>query len=50
MIVEWADKFAVMPGDHLRVDLAHAGDGRTLVASGTGARGRELAARWLAAI
>jgi len=43
-LVEWADRFDVMPADHLRVELAHAGGGRTLVATGTGPRGRELAA------
>lgn len=44
VIVEWADKFAVMPADHLRVELRHSADGRVLVATGTGPRGRELAA------
>ena len=43
-IVEWADRFDVMPADHLRVELAHAATGRTLVATGTGPRGRALAA------
>ena len=43
VIVEWADRFAVLPPDHLRVELAHAGDRRTLGATGTGARGAELA-------
>ena len=42
-IVEWADRFDVMPRDHLRIELAHAGDERELTASGTGPRGRELA-------
>ncbi|HEX4450769.1 MAG TPA: tRNA (adenosine(37)-N6)-threonylcarbamoyltransferase complex ATPase subunit type 1 TsaE [Kofleriaceae bacterium] len=42
-IVEWADRFDVMPADHLRVELRHAGDRRVLVATGTGPRGRELA-------
>jgi len=42
-VVEWADKFAVMPADHLRIDLAHAGATRTLAATGTGPRGNELA-------
>jgi tRNA threonylcarbamoyladenosine biosynthesis protein TsaE len=46
-LVEWADRFGVMPPDHLRLELAHAGAGgidhRTLVASGTGPRGRALA-------
>ena len=44
-VIEWADRFAVLPADHLRIDLEHApGGGRTLEASGTGPRGRELAA------
>ncbi len=42
-LVEWADRFAVMPPDHLRLELAHAGPQRTLAAAGTGPRGRELA-------
>ncbi|HLL20631.1 MAG TPA: tRNA (adenosine(37)-N6)-threonylcarbamoyltransferase complex ATPase subunit type 1 TsaE, partial [Kofleriaceae bacterium] len=43
-IVEWADKFDVMPRDHLRLELAHLGDSRELVATGTGPRGEALAA------
>ena len=43
VVVEWADKFAVMPADHLRLELGHAGDARTLTATGTGPRGRALA-------
>jgi tRNA threonylcarbamoyladenosine biosynthesis protein TsaE len=43
VIVEWAERFAVMPVDHLRIELRHTADGRELVATGTGARGRELA-------
>ncbi|HEX8114957.1 MAG TPA: tRNA (adenosine(37)-N6)-threonylcarbamoyltransferase complex ATPase subunit type 1 TsaE, partial [Kofleriaceae bacterium] len=44
-VVEWADRFAVLPPDHLRIELAHTPDGgRGLAASGTGPRGRELAA------
>src|SRR5262245_33780067 len=43
VVVEWADKFPVMPADHLRVELAHAGDARTLQVTGTGPRGRVLA-------
>jgi tRNA threonylcarbamoyl adenosine modification protein YjeE len=42
-VVEWADRFAVLPADHLRLALAHAGGGRTLAVAGTGPRGRELA-------
>lgn len=44
VLVEWADKFAVMPRDHLRLELAHTTDGRTLVATGSGPRGEALAA------
>ena len=47
-LIEWADRFAVMPPDHLRLELAHAGGGgdgdqRALLARGTGPRGRALA-------
>jgi tRNA threonylcarbamoyl adenosine modification protein YjeE len=42
-VVEWADRFAVLPADHLRIELAHADRGRTLAAAGTGPRGRALA-------
>lgn len=41
-VIEWADKFAVMPADHLRIELSHDGDARSLVATGTGPRGRAL--------
>jgi tRNA threonylcarbamoyladenosine biosynthesis protein TsaE len=43
VVVEWADKFDVMPADHVRIELVHAGDARTLAATGTGPRGRALA-------
>jgi tRNA threonylcarbamoyladenosine biosynthesis protein TsaE len=47
-VVEWADRFAVLPADHLQIELAHIpGGGRTLDAQGTGPRGRELAAELL---
>jgi tRNA threonylcarbamoyladenosine biosynthesis protein TsaE len=49
-VVEWADRFDVLPADHLRIELAHrsrAAGGRTLAASGTGPRGRALAAELL---
>ena len=43
-LVEWADKYDVMPTDHLRLELGHApGGGRTLAATGTGPRGQALA-------
>jgi tRNA threonylcarbamoyl adenosine modification protein YjeE len=44
VVVEWADRFGVMPADHLRVALGHAADGRTLEATGTGPRGIAMAA------
>ncbi len=47
-IVEWADRFVVMPADHLQVTLEHAGDHRTLTATGTGPRGTALASAWTA--
>lgn len=43
VLVEWADKFDVMPRDHLRLELAHDGDVRTLAATGAGPRGQALA-------
>lgn len=42
-LVEWADKFEVMPRDHLRIELSHGETGRILVARGTGPRGAALA-------
>jgi tRNA threonylcarbamoyl adenosine modification protein YjeE len=47
-VVEWADRFAVLPADHLQIELTHVAQGRRLVARGTGPRGRELAAELLA--
>ena len=44
LLVEWADRFAVLPADHLQLELGHAGDTRTAIATGTGPRGRALAA------
>jgi tRNA threonylcarbamoyl adenosine modification protein YjeE len=43
VIIEWADKFDVMPADHLRIELVHQDDRRELIATGTGPRGRALA-------
>ncbi|MDB4955219.1 MAG: hypothetical protein JWO36_2788 [Myxococcales bacterium] len=43
LIVEWADRFEVLPADHLRIELQHSDAGRILTASGTGPRGRALA-------
>jgi tRNA threonylcarbamoyl adenosine modification protein YjeE len=44
VVIEWADKFDVMPADHLRLELTHAGDARILTATGGGPRGKALAA------
>jgi len=43
-VIEWADRFDVMPRDHLRLELVHAGAGRELIATGTGPRGAALSA------
>jgi len=43
VLVEWADKFDVMPPDHVRIELTHSGDTRRLVATGSGPRGTVLA-------
>jgi tRNA threonylcarbamoyl adenosine modification protein YjeE len=42
-VIEWADRFDVMPPDHVRLELHHAGAARELTAAGTGPRGRALA-------
>jgi len=44
VVIEWADKFGVMPPDHLRIELGHVPEGRRLDATGTGPRGQALAA------
>lgn len=44
VVVEWADKFDVMPADHLRLELSHTEHGRHLTTAGTGPRGQALAA------
>jgi tRNA threonylcarbamoyladenosine biosynthesis protein TsaE len=49
-IIEWADRFDVMPPDHLRIELSHTPAGRQLVAMGEGPRGRELARELLASL
>lgn len=47
VLVEWADRFPVMPADHLRIELTLADeDARRLVARGTGGRGAALLAAW----
>jgi tRNA threonylcarbamoyladenosine biosynthesis protein TsaE len=53
VVVEWADRFDVMPRDHLRIELAHAegpGEARRLRVTGTGPRGEALAAAMLASL
>jgi tRNA threonylcarbamoyl adenosine modification protein YjeE len=47
VIIEWADKFDILPADHLRIELVHEGDGRTATITGTGGRGSALAAELL---
>lgn len=50
-IVEWADRHAVMPPAHVRVELTHQPDGgRALTIVGVGARGAEVATAWDAAL
>ena len=48
VLVEWADKYDVLPADHLRLELSHVPGGRQLDVSGTGPRGKALAAGMLA--
>ena len=43
-LVEWADKFDVMPRDHLGLELMHVGTARRAIVTGTGPRGSSLAA------
>jgi len=49
-VIEWADRFEVLPADHLRIELGHVAGGRRLVATGRGPRGRELAAELLGSL
>lgn len=42
-VIEWADKFDLLPADHLRLELEHAGDTRTVTVTGSGSRGQQLA-------
>jgi tRNA threonylcarbamoyladenosine biosynthesis protein TsaE len=44
VVVAWADKFGVMPPDHLRLVLEYVPEGRRLEVTGTGPRGQVLAA------
>jgi tRNA threonylcarbamoyladenosine biosynthesis protein TsaE len=50
VVIEWADRFAVMPASHLRVELTHADGGRVLHVAGAGATGRARAAAFGAAL
>lgn len=51
LAVEWCDRFAVLPPDHLVVRLSITGDAeRALDAEGRGARSIELADRWAASL
>jgi tRNA threonylcarbamoyladenosine biosynthesis protein TsaE len=50
VLIEWADRFEVLPPDHLRVELGHAPTGRTLTIAGAGPRGAALADAWRAAL
>lgn len=45
-LIEWADKFDVLPPDHLRIELVHEGDTRRLMATGTGPRGELLSSKF----
>ncbi len=46
VLVEWADRFPILPRDHLSVGLAHAEVGRTLAIEPHGPRAAALAAAW----
>jgi len=50
VLVEWADRFPVMPRDHLEIRLDMAGTGRRLTVSGHGPRSTALASAWAAAL
>lgn len=46
VLVEWADRFPVMPRDHIRIELSHEGEGRRLRAVGTGPRAVARVQEW----
>lgn len=48
LLVEWADRFDVLPRDHLRIELLHAGEARRLVAESRGPRSEAVALAWSA--
>ncbi|MCE9573336.1 MAG: tRNA (adenosine(37)-N6)-threonylcarbamoyltransferase complex ATPase subunit type 1 TsaE, partial [Deltaproteobacteria bacterium] len=50
VLIEWADRFPILPRDHLIVRLAHAEAGRTLVIEPHGPRTTALAAAWQQAL
>ena len=50
VLVEWADRFRVLPREHVWVTIALEGDGRRMTIEGRGRRGGELAAAWAAAL
>jgi tRNA threonylcarbamoyladenosine biosynthesis protein TsaE len=50
VLVEWADRFRVLPREHVWVTIALEGDGRRMTIDGRGRRGQELAAAWAAAL
>lgn len=44
LVVEWADRFSVLPADHLRLELRHSDHGREVTVAGTGSHSQALAA------
>jgi tRNA threonylcarbamoyladenosine biosynthesis protein TsaE len=50
VLIEWADRFPILPRDHLIVRLAHADTGRTLTIEPHGPRATELATAWAAVL
>jgi tRNA threonylcarbamoyladenosine biosynthesis protein TsaE len=50
LAIEWSDRFAVLPGDHLRIELVVTGETeRRLTAAAGGPRSERLLAAWTAA-
>ena len=45
-VIEWADRFAVLPADHLRLTLEHREGSRTLHIAAGGKRSRVVADEW----
>lgn len=47
VVIEWADRFQVLPGDHLRIDIEVTGDSdRRFTATAGGPRSQSLIERW----